>query len=73
MSAPDGPGAPDAPVEKTGNSVLADGVNAAEAAGDIIITTALGGSGAAEGDTIELKLNGASFATPLTRVLTAGC
>ena len=66
------PTAAAAPVEKSGNTVLTDGVNATEAAGNIVITAALGTTGAVAGDTIELKIGGASFGTPLTHVLTAG-
>lgn len=48
------PVAPSAPVEKTGNTVLTNGVNTTEAAGNILLTTAVGNSNAVAGDTITL-------------------
>ncbi|MFZ2727405.1 MAG: DUF4347 domain-containing protein, partial [Methylococcaceae bacterium] len=60
------PSAPVAPAEKSGNSVLTNGVNATEAMGNIIITTSLSGSGAVAGDSIELLLGGSFFVIPLT-------
>ncbi|MCX7264060.1 MAG: hypothetical protein NT035_01380 [Burkholderiales bacterium] len=48
------PAAPSAPVEKTGNTVLTNGVNTTEAAGNILLTTAVGNSSAVAGDTITL-------------------
>lgn len=48
------PLAPSAPVEKSGNTVLTNGVNTTEAAGNILLTTAVGSSNALAGDTITL-------------------
>jgi hypothetical protein len=66
------PTAASTPTEKSGNTVLSNGMNAAEKAGNLVATAALGTSGAVAGDTIELLLGGASFGTPLTHVLSAG-
>ena len=47
-------------------------INATEATAGVAVVATLAGTSAVAGDTIELKLGGASFATPLTHVLTAG-
>lgn len=46
-------------------------INASEYTAGVQVTASLAGTGAAAGDTIELKLGGQSFATPLIHVLTA--
>ena len=46
-------------------------IDNAEAAAGVSVLASLGGTGAVEGDLLELKLDGASFAVPLKRVLTA--
>lgn len=47
-------------------------INAAEYAAGVTVMASTTGSGAVAGDTLELLLNGSSFPTPVTRVLTAG-
>ena len=51
-------------------AAAAGGINAAEKAAGVAVVTYLPG-GTAAGDTVELLIDGASFATPLTHVLTA--
>ncbi len=62
-----------APAAATAAATAAAGplINAAEAAAGVAVVATLAGTGALAGDTIELKLGGASFGTPLTHVLTA--
>jgi len=48
------PLAPSVPVEKSGNTVLINGVNTTEVASNILLTTAVGSSNAVAGDTITL-------------------
>jgi hypothetical protein len=47
-------------------------INAAEEAAGFKITASLADTGAVTGDTLELKIGGASFSPALTRLLTAG-
>ena len=65
------PTAPAAPVEQ-GSSKLSDGfMNLVESSTATTFRVGLGLSGAAAGDTVELLLNGAPFATPKTFPLTS--
>ncbi|MCK9201940.1 MAG: Ig-like domain-containing protein, partial [Gallionella sp.] len=63
-----------APLAASASPTAAAGpaINAAEALAGVSVVASLSGTGAAAGDTIELKLGGASFGTPLTHVLIAG-
>jgi hypothetical protein len=63
--------APTAATSAPVSAVTAGGVNVTEAASTISVDVSLAGTGAAAGDTLELKLGGASFATPLSKVLTS--
>ncbi len=64
------PNAPSTPAEQ-GSTKLADNfLNALEAGTATTFRVSLGSSGAIEGDTVELLLGGASFATPKTVTLT---
>jgi hypothetical protein len=47
-------------------------INSTEATAGVAVVATLGGTGAVAGDIIELKLNGASFSSPLTHILTSG-
>ncbi|HYD95417.1 MAG TPA: Ig-like domain-containing protein [Noviherbaspirillum sp.] len=64
------PGAPGAPTTSPA-SIATNGINAAQKAAGISVLVSLAGTGAAAGDTVQLLLGGASFSTPVTRVLTA--
>jgi uncharacterized delta-60 repeat protein len=65
------PTPPAAPIEQ-GSSKLSDGVlNLLESSTDTTFRVSLGSSNATAGDTVELLLNGAPFATPKTFTLTS--
>lgn len=66
--------APSAPTQAMTTAVASlatNGISAVQKAAGVGVVVNLAGTGAASGDTVHILLGGASFTTPVTRVLTA--
>ncbi|MBI3712856.1 MAG: DUF4214 domain-containing protein [Burkholderiales bacterium] len=62
--------APNAVASAMTVTAAVNGINAAEKAAGVVVSVSLAGTGALAGDTLELQVGGAAFATPVTQVLT---
>jgi hypothetical protein len=63
--------APTAPTNALTSAAATGGINAMEKTTGVNVTADLSGTNAAAGDTIDILLGGAAFATPVTHVLTS--